>query len=146
MNWHDRGATGPTLTEARNEAVKTDKELELLLRQEEKMAGQLREQEGLLTGVRRACEEHEAAVREHLAARQARDEKIAAQKELLARTEAELEALRVRLDARRQARDETAFHLQALRKLEAKERGEAAGSDVRRQDHHGEQAREGDGR
>jgi chromosome segregation protein len=118
------------LTEARNEAVKTDKELELLLRQEEKMAGQLHEQEGLLTGVLRTVAEHDAAIREHLAARQARDEKIAAQKELLVRTEAELEALRVLLDERRQARDETSFHLQALRKLEEKERGEAAGADI----------------
>jgi len=117
------------LTEARNEAVKTEKELELLLRQEEKMAGQLREQEGLLAGILRTCEEHEAAVREHSAAREARDEKIAAQKEILTRTQAELDALRARLDERRQARDETALHLQALRKLEEKQRGESASPD-----------------
>jgi chromosome segregation protein len=118
------------LTEAKNESAKTDKELELLLRQEEKLAGQLAEQVALLAenaGRAAALEgdiANERGVRETLVSR-AEDIKTS-----LGAARAAVDEARQRLEALRSRRDESAYHLQALRRIDEKAREESRADDV----------------
>jgi chromosome segregation protein len=119
-----------TLTEAKNESAKTEKEIELLLRQDEKLAAQLGDQDGLLAenAERTAALERDIAdarvTREALVSR-AEDIKAA-----IAAGRAGLEDFRGRLDALRSRRDEAAYHLQALRRIDEKAREESRPDDV----------------
>jgi chromosome segregation protein len=118
------------LTETKNENVKTDKELELLSRQTEKLAAQFEEQAGLLAGnaERTGGLEREVAaqrdLRKTLVGR-AEDVKIE-----LGAVRSSLDEARRRLDGLKARRDEAAYHLQALRKVDEKERGEAPADEV----------------
>ena len=118
------------LTEAKNERARTEKEIELLLRQDEKLAAQLGEQDGLLAenAERTAALERDIAdarvTREALVSR-AEDVKAA-----IAAGRAGLEDFRGRLDALRSRRDEAAYHLQALRRIDEKAREESRPDDV----------------
>jgi chromosome segregation protein len=118
------------LTETKNESAKTGKELELLLRQEEKLAAQLGEQDGFLIEVaaRLAAMERDIAdergIRQGLVGR-AEDIKTA----LGAARSAAEEAHR-RIEALKARRDESAYHLQALRRIDEKAREESRTDDV----------------
>src|SRR5512143_1331518 len=118
------------LTEIKNESVKTDKELELLIRQEEKLAAQLAEQDAFLaeSAGRTAALERDIAegraLRESLVSR-AEDVKTA-----LGAGQAALDQSRQRLEALKTQRDEAAYHLQALRKIEEKAREDSPADDV----------------
>ncbi|HSA95220.1 MAG TPA: chromosome segregation protein SMC [Acidobacteriota bacterium] len=118
------------LTETKNESVRADKELELLLRQEEKLAAQLAEQGGFLaenagrTGALESDIAEQRGLRESLISR-AEDIKTA-----LAGERAAVESARQRLEALKARRDETAYHLHALGKIDEKERGDAPADDV----------------
>ena len=118
------------LTETKNEHVKAEKELELLARQEEKLANQLEAQSRELeaNAARTAALEQEIAGRLALkAAAEANAEALRtaldAARVALAEVQADLDAVKIR-------RDETAYHLQALRKIEEKERGEVRTDEV----------------
>ena len=114
------------VTTARNEQAKLEKEIELIRRQEEKLRGRqtetqerleakLRDQTGLETSQAAAAvriRDHENALAE---ARRKRAEAVET-----------IDALARRIGVLKNLRDETAHHLQALRKLEAKEREAAA--------------------
>ena len=119
-----------TLTETKNESAKTDKELELLVRQEEKLAAQLAEQAAFLlesAGRTAALEQDIAdgrAARESLISR-AEDAKTA-----LAASRTAVEEARGRLEALKSRRDESAYHLQALRKIDEKAREASPADDV----------------
>ncbi len=118
------------LTETKNESVRAEKELELLIRQEEKLAAQLAEQAGYLvdnTGRTAALDAEivDQRVRRQTLVGRAEDVKTA-----LGAARADLERTRRELDALRSRRDETAYHLQALRKIDEKERGEYAADEV----------------
>jgi chromosome segregation protein len=118
------------LTETKNESVRSDKELELLIRQEEKLAAQLAEQAGFLADNAGRTAGLEAEIAEKRGFRQtlvsrAEDVKIA-----IGSARASVDEARRRLEALKTRRDETAYHLQALRKIDEKERGEAPAEDV----------------
>ncbi|HMA53036.1 MAG TPA: AAA family ATPase, partial [Acidobacteriota bacterium] len=119
-----------TLTETKNESAKTDKELELLIRQEEKLAAQLAEQAAHLlesSGRTAALEQDIAdgrASREWLISR-AEDIKTA-----IAAERAAADSARARFESLKAKRDESAFHLQALRKIDEKAREESPADDV----------------
>ncbi|MGE5742172.1 MAG: AAA family ATPase, partial [Candidatus Aminicenantes bacterium RBG_16_66_30] len=119
-----------TLTETKNESAKTDKELELLIRQEEKLAAQLAEQAAHLlesSGRTAALEQDIAdgrASREWLISR-AEDVKTA-----IAAERAAADSARARFESLKAKRDESAFHLQALRKIDEKAREESPADDV----------------
>ncbi len=118
------------LTETKNEQVKAEKELELLARQEEKLAGQLEDQSRELeaNAARTAALEQEIAGR--LALKAAAEANAEALKTALDAARAALADVQAGLDARKIKRDETAYHLQALRKIEEKERGEVRTDEV----------------
>ncbi|MGZ5555033.1 MAG: chromosome segregation protein SMC [Candidatus Aminicenantales bacterium] len=119
-----------TLTETKNESAKTDKELELLIRQEEKLAAQLAEQAAYFlesSGRTAALEQDIAdgrAARESLISR-AEDIKTA-----IASGRAAAESVQSRLDALKSRRDESAYHLQALLKIDEKAREASQTDDV----------------
>ena len=118
------------LTEAKNESVRTDKEIELLSRQEEKLAAQLGEQAGLLVETTDRTGILERDIAEHRGLRQvlvgqAEDVKIA-----LGSLRSSLEETRLQLEAIKTRRDGSAYHLQALRRIDEKERGESPADEV----------------
>jgi len=118
------------LTETRNENVRSDKELELLVRQEEKLAAQLAEQSGFLAENAARTAALEAEIAEQRGFRQTLVSRAEDVKTALGAERAAVETARRRLEALKTRRDETAYHLQALRKIDEKERGEAPADDV----------------
>jgi len=118
------------LTEAKNESAKTDKELELLSRQAEKLAAQFGEQAALLleNADRTSGLEGEiAGQREHRKTLVGRAEDV---KTEFGSLRSSLDDARRRLDDLKARRDEAVYHLQALRKVDEKERGEAPADEV----------------
>ncbi len=117
-------------TETKNENVKAEKELELLTRQEEKLAGQLEEQARELDGnaARTAGLEKESA--DKLALKTAAAAMVESLKGALDAAQASLAGIQAGLDALKARRDEAVYHLQALRKIEEKERGEARADEI----------------
>jgi chromosome segregation protein len=118
------------LTETKNEKVRADKEIELLARQEEKLAVQLEDalRELEANAARSAGLENEIAG--HLALKRASEEKAADLRNALEAARSALAAVQAEFDAAKARRDEAVYHLQALRKIEEKERGEARNGDV----------------
>ncbi len=118
------------LTEAKNESAKTDKELELMIRQEEKLAAQLGEQAAFLLENAERTAALERDIAEARAARQAfvsRAEDIKASRGAV---RAAVEEAWGRLDALKSRRDEASYHLQALLKIDEKAREESRPDDV----------------
>jgi chromosome segregation protein len=118
------------LTEAKNESVRTDKEIELLSRQEEKLAAQLGEQAGLLVETTDRTGGLERGIAEHRDLRQVLVGRAEEVKTALSSLRSSLDETRRRLEALKTRRDESAYHLQALRKIDEKERGESPADDV----------------
>ncbi|OGD26285.1 MAG: chromosome segregation protein SMC [Candidatus Aminicenantes bacterium RBG_19FT_COMBO_65_30] len=118
------------LTEAKNESAKTDKELELLIRQEKKLASQLGEQAAFLleNAGRTAALERDIAERRE--ARQALVSRAEDIKTSRIAVRAAVEEAWGRLDALKSRRDESVYHLQALRKIDEKAREENRPDDV----------------
>jgi len=110
------------LTEIKNENVKTEKELELLARQDEKLAAQFAEQDTSLVesaGRTAALERDIAEVR---ALREALVSRAEDFKTGLGAAQNAAEEARRRLESLKSKRDETAYHLQALRRIDEKAR------------------------
>jgi chromosome segregation protein len=118
------------LTEAKNESVRTDKEIELLSRQEEKLAAQLVEQAGLLVETTDRTGILERDIAEHRGLRETMLVGAEDLKTALGSLRSSLEETRLRLEALKTRRDESAYHLQALRKIDEKERGESPADEV----------------
>jgi len=118
------------LTEIKNEGVKIEKELELVLRQEEKLKDRLEKAQILLKENEKKLEQNI----EELA--QARKLKEESEKRLADLQRAQDEAFTlIEKDQKRTAelkerRDEDVYHLQALKKVEAKERTEDFSADM----------------
>jgi len=118
------------LTESKNESAKTDKELELLIRQEEKLAAQLGDQAAFLL----ENAERTAALERDIAGSRAARQTLVSRAEdiktsrLAVRTA--VEEAWARLDALKSRRDESSFHLQALLKIDEKAREESRPDDV----------------
>jgi len=118
------------LTETKNESARADKEIELLIRQEEKLAAQLAEQTGYLAANADRTAALEEEITEARGFRQTLVGRAEDVKTALGVARAAVERAQGELDALRTKRDETAYHLQALRKIDEKERGEAAADEV----------------
>ena len=118
------------LTENKNESAKNGKEMELLVRQEEKLAAQLVEQDGLLADidVRAAALERELGERREV--RQGLVGRAEEIKSALGAARAAAEDAQRRLEALKARRDESAYHLQALRRVDEKAREEARADEV----------------
>ena len=116
------------LTEAKNESAKTDKELELLVRQEEKLSAQIADEAGHLVESAGRTAVLERDIAETRSAREALISRAEDVKAALGRGRAAIDEAGRRLESFRSKRDESAYHLQALRKVDEKAR-EASPSD-----------------
>lgn len=112
------------LTETKNENVKAEKELELLTRQEEKLAVQLDEQFRDLEASTARTADLEQEIAGHLAVRESAEQRAEGIRSALEAVRTALAGVQSEFEARKIKRDETAYHLQALRKIEEKERGD----------------------
>lgn len=110
------------LTEARNEGAGAEKERELLLRQEEKLEGRLRQEETLL----QETENELDLIRQNLVRRRAiKEEKegtVARLRKNLSETEGTISRLEASIRELTRKRDGVSYELQALQKIEKKER------------------------
>ncbi|MDD8026063.1 MAG: chromosome segregation protein SMC [Acidobacteriota bacterium] len=114
------------LTSARNEQAKIDKEIELILRQEDKLRTRRDETSERLA---RKASDRDAVEAERVSGAAALAEREKSETEArakLAESAAAINALRERIGALKDERDATSHHLQSLRKLEAQERQAAA--------------------
>lgn len=118
------------LTETKNESVRSEKELELLLRQEEKLAAQLAEQAGHLAANAGRTAALETAIGEERGLRETLVGRAEDVKTALGAARAAADKARLELESLRTRRDEAAYHLQALRKIDEKGRGESAADEV----------------
>ena len=118
------------LTETKNEHARAEKELELLIRQEEKIAAQLAEQAGLLVENAGRAAALDAEISEQRGFRQTLVSRAEDIKTAVGVARSSVEASRRELESLRTRRDETAYHLQALRKIDEKEQGEAPADEV----------------
>jgi chromosome segregation protein len=118
------------LTEAKNDHVKAEKEIELLARQDEKLAGQHEAQSRELEASAERTSALEKEIEGRLALMAGTVVKAEALKTALDAARAALAGIQAGLDALKARRDETAYHLQALRKIREKERGEVGTEEV----------------
>ncbi|MHB8095437.1 MAG: chromosome segregation protein SMC [Candidatus Aminicenantales bacterium] len=118
------------LTERRNKSIQTEKELELVLRQEEKLRARAAEQQSAFAAADAGLARYEAEIETLKAAKEEKETTIAGLESDLGRTRTAIEELRVEIAALKEKRDESAYHLQALRKIEEKERAGVSAGDV----------------
>jgi chromosome segregation protein len=118
------------LTEKRNESVKIEKELELVLRQEEKLRSQASGQTALLAETEAALAGFESEIASREGARAGKERSIAALQSDLASARAAADELRARIAALKESRVAAVHQLQALRTVDAKERAGVAAEDI----------------
>jgi chromosome segregation protein len=106
------------LTELRNEAIKTEKELDLLARQEAKLEGQLEQEGAVLRAKEEALQELERELAEDQKALEEQEKNIAGLNVSMEEMKAEAEKFKSCIDEARKARDETSYSLRALQKME----------------------------
>jgi len=117
-------------TETKNESVRSEKELELLARQEEKLAAQLDEHARELDENVSRTVDLEKEISGHLALKDSAAQRKENLRAALDAARTSLAGIQAELDAWKSRRDETAYHLQALRKIEEKERGEVTTDEI----------------
>ena len=118
------------LTEKRNDTVKAEKELELVLRQEEKLRSQASGQAALLAETEAALARFESEIAAREDARAGKELSIASLQSELASARAAADELRGRIAAFKESRDAAVYQLQALRTVDAKERAGVAAEDL----------------
>ncbi len=106
------------LTELKNEAIRREKELDLLARQEAKLKAQLEQEGAVLRAKEKILEQLEKELAEDQRIFGEQEKTIASLKAALEKTEVEAEKVKSRRDEARKARDKDASHLLALRKME----------------------------
>jgi chromosome segregation protein len=118
------------LTEKRNDLVKVEKEIELVLRQEEKLLAQASEQRSLLDAAGAGIARFESEIEARQKTKEEQELSIASLRSSLSLAHAEIAELQSRITALKEKRDEAAYALQALRKVEEKERSAVSTEDV----------------
>jgi len=118
------------VTEARNEGAKIEKELELVRRQEQKIRVRQKESQ---TALEAKSKEAEAQRSERVQSQKLlteKEEAVADLKQMLTVVSSTIESLQAKIGELKDKRDEDAYHLQALKKLEEKERAAEPSQDV----------------
>ena len=118
------------LTEKRNDAVRVEKELELVVRQEEKLRSQASGQAALLAETEAALARFESEIASREGARAEKERSIAGLQSDLASARAAADELRGRIASLKERRDAAVYQLQALRTVDAKERAGVAAEDI----------------
>ncbi len=118
------------LTEKRNEAIKVEKELELVARQEEKLRAQASGQAALLAETEAALARFESEIASREGVRAEKERSIASLQSDLASARAAADGLRARIAVLKESRDAAVYQLKALRTVDAKERAGVAAEDI----------------
>jgi len=118
------------LTEKRNDSVKVEKEIDLVLRQKEKLLAQASEQRSLLDAAGAGIARFESEIEARQKAKEERELSIASLRSGISLAHAEIAEIQSRITAHKEKRDEAAYALQALRKVEEKERSAVSAEDV----------------
>lgn len=117
------------LTEKRNERMKLEKEVELFLRQEDKLAGQVVEQQAAIAENRSRIEHLQKEIAARESAAKEKEKKLAETRTEAAAAGDALKGIQDSLAALQQRRDRENHHLQVLKSIEEKERSSAAHRD-----------------
>ena len=118
------------LTEMKNEGAKVEKELELSLRQEEKLKNRLEQGQTLLKEKEKTLDQIQGNLEEIEKLREERKKTLAELQNALELASSFIEKKQKKVAELKEKRDEDEFHLQALRKLEEKERGEKSSENI----------------
>jgi len=118
------------VTEARNEGAKIEKELELIRRQEQKIRVRQNESQAALEAKAKEAEGQRSERVHTQRLLTEKEEAIADLKQMLTVVSSTIESLQEKIRELKDKRDEDAYHLQALRKMEEKERAAEPSQDV----------------
>ncbi len=118
------------LTESRNEAARVEKELELILRQEEKLSARIGDEEAQLATLRKDLEASEAAAASEREAKTRRETAVSERAAALAGAKEAAAGLRRELDDLALRRERASAHLAALRGVVEAQRVASPGADL----------------
>jgi len=111
-------------TEIRNEGVKLDKELELTLRQEEKLSTQIESNHNLVLQKAKKLEQSSDDIKGSWKILDEKKLQLKTQQNSLKKIQSGIENLQIQLANLRQKKDEALHHLHALEKMQEKEKGQ----------------------
>lgn len=117
-------------TEASNEGVKVEKEIELILRQEEKLASQLEGEQTLLQQKEEDINHHSQAIIQNQKLKEEKTKSLESQKKALEEIHSSAESLQNQITELNKKKDETRHHIQAITKLVEKEKSSDIPSDI----------------
>ena len=118
------------LTELRSEGIKADKELELLARQEAKLASQLEQEKGLLQIKIEVLLQIEKSLAETQKAKEEKEKVVAELRNSIEEKQSAIERLKNWIEEAKKARDEDYYNLQALKKMEETQRNLAGSEEI----------------
>jgi len=117
-------------TEIKNNAGRTEKEIELILRQEDKLKSQIESEKNLMEKKASAIKQNTVnleQLQQNLKEHKQETSSVQSQHDQLS---SEIENLRIQLESLEKEKDKNIHHLQALEKLEEKERGQDPASKI----------------
>lgn len=117
-------------TEANNEGVKVEKEIELILRQEEKLTSQLNGEQTLLQQKEEDINQHSQALIQNQKLKEQKMKSLDSQKSALEEIHLSVESFQNQIAELNKKKDETTHHIQAITKLVEKEKGSETPSDI----------------
>jgi len=117
-------------TETKNEEVKIEKERELILRQEEKLRNELQEERAHLEEKEKKLENEKDEFGRIKKLKDEKEKATSGQQKILDEVLAYLENLHNRISELERKKEEEAYHLQSLERLEREERSQALSPDI----------------
>jgi len=117
-------------SELRNEGVKIEKEIELILRQEEKLLSQLEEEKNLVQDKEKTINQNQKALSQTALLVKEKKKSLKEIEKTQAQTDLSLEKLQERISGIKEKRDRALHQLQVLEKMEEKERGTDLSQDI----------------
>ena len=117
-------------SEFRNEGVKTEKERELIIRQEEKLQLQLEREQTLLQQIEKKLSQNQRALSQVNRQKEEKKRILSEHESALRKINISIENLQNEISELKEKRESTRHHLQVLKKLEEKERKENISQDI----------------
>ena len=117
-------------TESNNEGVKVEKEIELILRQEEKLTSQFEGEQSLLQQKGQDINQHSQALILNQKLKEQKTKSLDSQKKALEEIQLSAEDLQKQIAELNKKKDETTHHIQAITKLVEKEKSSDTPSDI----------------
>jgi len=119
-----------TRTEIKNEAAKIEKELEILLRQEEKLKKSIEEEKSLLGEKEKQLEQAQTKISREKKDLESKQKELRETQETFNSVVSAQESLQNQIDELASTKEKDSHHLHSLEKLKEKERGSASSSEI----------------